>query len=368
MAAPQSVTDSYDAELSSSGRLYMGRLRDNIVRGMKYLALLDSKGRIELREGGYQVEIPLMYALNNTADVLSGYDQVSTAPQDGMTAALYDWTQMAVSVTISKKEKLRNQGAKKFDLLKAKITQAEKSLRYLFSRAIVQGRITASTASGEFTQIRGKLNTDAKGPLPLAALIDTTANRSRTDIGGINPNTYTWWDNQATSSTATTFAGYKKELYSLYNTCSKGDDGESPDIFLGGQVAFEQYHNSLQAQEQYVDMKVVNLLNGAENLKVKGAVFIWDELVPDTETNAILDSDGAGTAIGSLTVDTVFAINSNTVHVVVCRDANFSMSDFVKSDNQVGVSTAIIDWMGAHCVSNRRKNGVLYGISKSIAS
>src|SRR5574341_1387839 len=115
---------------------------------MKYLALLDSKGRIKYVDGGHSVMVPLMYGLNETADVLSGYDVVSTAPQDGITMAEYTWAQMAVSVTISKKEKRQNQHDKKFDLLEAKIKQAEKSLRYLASRAIVQGHITSSSASG----------------------------------------------------------------------------------------------------------------------------------------------------------------------------------------------------------------------------
>jgi len=360
-------TDTYDAVLTASSRLYLGKLRDNIVRGMKYLAYLNARGRITYRDGGYQVQIPLMYALNTTADVVAGYDVVDTSPQDGITSALFDWSQLAVSVTISKKEKIQNSGDKKFDLLKAKITQAEKSLRYLFSRAIVQGHITASSASGQFQAITGKKNTGASGPLPLAALIDTNASRS-VSIGNINGNTSSWWRNVATSSTASTWAGFKAELYKFYNDLCHGDGGEAPDLFLGGQAAFETYHNSLQSQERYVDMDTVNLLNGAENLKVKGAVFIWDELVPDTETNAILDSDGQGTAVGSMTVDTVFGINSDYVELVVANDANFSMSPFVQPENQVGVSTAIIDFMGAHCVSNRRKVGVLYGISKSITS
>ena len=365
-------TDTYDAVLTSASRLYLGKLRDNIVRGMKYLAWLDAKGRITYRDGGYQVQIPLMYGLNQTADVMSGYGQVSTSPQDGITSALFDWTQMAVSVTISKKEKVQNSGDKKFDLLKAKITQAEKSLRYLASRCIVQGTIAAATSLVQFTQVIGKVDTAAVGPLPIPALIDS--NRTRTvTIGNIAQGTYDWWRNRSTSSTASTWAGYKRELYRLYNVCSRGDGGDSPDLALGDQDSFEAYHNSLQAAERYVDMKAVNLLNGAENLKLKGAVFIWDELVPDTETAGILDSDGNGTAIGTMdtpgtTVGTVFMINSDYMELVVANSANFSMSPFVQPENQVGVSTAIIDWMGAHCTSNRRKNGVLYGVATNISA
>ena len=367
MAIPSTYSDSYDAVLTASSRLFLGRLRDNIVKGMKYFALLDSKGKINTQDGGYQVQVPLMYALNTTADVMQGYGVVDTSPQDGMTSALYDWTQAAVSVTISKKEKIQNSRDKRFDLLKAKIMQAEKSMRYLMSRCIVQGRITASSTDGQFYAIVGKKDSGASGPLPLGALIDGTVARS-VAIGNINGATYTWWENKMKQSAATTFAGYKQELYKLYNDCSRGDGGEEPDIALASQGSFELYHNSLQSMERYVDMSTVNLLNGAENLKIKGAVMIWDELVPDVKTNAVVDSDGLGTALGTFTKGTVFFINSKFVEVIVAKDANYSMSPFVTPENQVGVSTAIIDWMGVHVVSNRRKNGVLKNIDESIAA
>jgi hypothetical protein len=368
VAIPSTYSDSYDAILTSSSRLFLGRLRDNIVKGMKYFAYLDSKGKIREVDGGYQVQIPLMYALNKTADVMSGYGIVNTAPQDGITSALFDWTQMATSITISKKEKIQNQGDKKFDLLKAKIMQAEKSLRYLASRCVVQGRITSSSSLGAFTQIVGKLDTNAVGPLPIAALVDSNASRS-VSIGNINGNTNSWWRNKATSSTAATYAAHKKELYKMYNDCSRGDGGESPDLVLGTQGAFEVYHNSLQSQERYVDTKMAQLLNGQENLKVKGATYIWDELVPDTETDAILDSDGEGTAIGTTGVTgTAFFLNTEFIELIVAKSANYSMSPFVSPENQVGVSTAVIDWMGAHTVSNRRKHGALYGIDETIAA
>ena len=63
MAVPSTYSDSYDAVLTASSRLFLGRLRDNIIKGMKYLALLDSKGKIREVDGGYQVQIPLMYGL-----------------------------------------------------------------------------------------------------------------------------------------------------------------------------------------------------------------------------------------------------------------------------------------------------------------
>ncbi|MEX2187798.1 MAG: hypothetical protein WD875_13420, partial [Pirellulales bacterium] len=48
----------------------------------------------------------------------------------------------------------------------------------------------------------------AVGPLPIPALVDANPARS-VAIGNINGGTYTWWRNQAASSTASTFAGYK---------------------------------------------------------------------------------------------------------------------------------------------------------------
>jgi hypothetical protein len=107
---------------------------------------------------------------------------------------------------------------------------------------------------------------------------------------------------------------------------------------------------------------VVNVLGGADAIKFRNAAFIWDEVVPDVETNAeVVD------AIGTVTVSNVHMLNSETFEWVVDSETDFITTPFVRPQDQDARVGQIL-WMGALGVNNRRKNGVLYGISRSIVS
>jgi len=70
MAVPSSVTDSLDALLTTTLRGYVDTdLKDDITRGNKLIGYLDMKGRWTRHAGGNQIAVPLMYALNSTADI-----------------------------------------------------------------------------------------------------------------------------------------------------------------------------------------------------------------------------------------------------------------------------------------------------------
>ena len=362
-AVPSSLTDDYDAVLTTTLRAMQPRLRDNISRSSKLLAWLDSRGQFRMQDGGERVQIPLMYAQNNTADIYSAYGVLNTTPQDGITSAFFPWSQLSVSIAISRKEERQNSGKSKLlDLLQSKTMQAEVSLKELLNNCITAGYIASSSSLGQFTARTGAMDSGATGPLPLAALIDSTASRS-VAIGNINGSTYSWWRNQAKSSTASTFAGFKLEMNNLYNSCSKGVQG-SPDLGVCDQVSWETYWGSLQTNERYIinDKKTVDILGGSEALAFRGAALVWDEVVPDTETNAnVVDS------IGSFTAGTLFLINSQCMEFVTDSQTDFITTPFVRPENQ-DAKVAQILWMGALGTNNRRKNGVLYGIATNITS
>jgi hypothetical protein len=360
---PSSLTDEYDAVLTTTLRAMQPRIRDNITRGNKYLAFMESKGRIRKQNGGERVQVGLRYGLNGAADIYSGYGNLDTTPQDGITSAFFEWTQMAVPVSISRREERQNSGQSRLiSLLREKESQAEDSLKELVNNCLVAGRIASSAALGQFFARRGRLDSNAQGPLPLAALIDANPARS-VAIGNINGNTYTWWRNQATSSVATTFNGLKLELNTVYNNCSKGTMG-NPDLMLGDQVAWETYWGALQTNERYLidDKRTIDILGGTDALKFRGAVFTWDEVVPDVETNAEV-VDGVGTPGTS----NVHFLNSQAAEVVVDSETDFITTPFVRPVGQ-DARVAEILWMGASCIANRRKLGVLYGISRTITA
>ena len=75
MPAPSNLSIDYDALLTTTLHGYTStKLRDNISRGSKYLAWLDMKGKWRNQDGGDRVAVPLMYGLNSSADIYSGFE------------------------------------------------------------------------------------------------------------------------------------------------------------------------------------------------------------------------------------------------------------------------------------------------------
>lgn len=359
---PSSVTDDYDAVLTTSLRDFQPRLHDNITRGNKYVAWLDSKGRTRRVDGGFNIAIPLMHAQNSTADIYSNYGVLDTTPQDGITTAFYDWSQLSVSIAISRREKRQNAGKHKIlDLLEAKTKQAEVSLTELLNNTLVQGRLAATGADAQFTRRIGRLDTGALGPLPIAAIIDVTVTRS-VAIGNINGNTSTFWRNQNIDSAASSFVTLRNELNRLYNLCSQGTGG-SPDLILADRIGWEEYWLALSQNERYIidDKKTVNVLGGSDALKFRGAVIVWDEVVPDPSGGANL-LDG-----GTIDESVYYFINSQAMEFVTDSDSDFITTPFMRPENQ-DASVSQILWMGAMTTNNRRKLGVLDGVSQTITS
>ncbi len=84
----------FNAILSTTLQNYQPTLVDNIFKDLVLLNLLNSRGRVRVEEGGTSIVEPLMYAANGTVSSYSGYDPISLTPQDGISAAEYQWKQI----------------------------------------------------------------------------------------------------------------------------------------------------------------------------------------------------------------------------------------------------------------------------------
>ena len=378
--AATSVTENYDAVMTTTLRNMQPVLRDNISRSNKLLNYLKETGRSRSVRGGERIKVALMSGLNSGADFYAGYGQLHMTPQDGMTSAFFPWSQLAVPIIISGLEKRQNQGESAvLDLLQSKTTQAEATAIELLNRAIVSGRL-ATGATGnlnQFVALVGVKDSSAQGPLPIPALVDASPSRS-VSIGSINGSTEAFWRNQALAFSGSTYAAFKKQRGTLYNRCAKGAGGP-PDLILSDQLVWELYFNSLQALERYVitNQKTIDILGGVaeELIKFRGAVNIWDEVVPDvgTSTATAESENGAGDAVGTYLQSgahgTEFHLNSKSLEYVYHPDANFTTTPF-QSTLVAGqdASIAYILWQGQLCVNNRRKNGVMYDADNSIVA
>ena len=165
----------FNALLSTTLQNYQPTLVDNIFKDLVLLNHLNSRGRVQVEEGGTSIVEPLMYAVNNTVGSYSGYDAIDLTPQDGITAAEYQWKQMAASIAISGIEESKNRGTEAIiKLLNAKIMQAEESLKSSLNTML-------------YSNGAGNGGKDFNGLGNIVATVNNT-------VGGIDASSNTWWN------------------------------------------------------------------------------------------------------------------------------------------------------------------------------
>ena len=137
--AIQSVLQYFDTLFSSTLYNYRGTLIDNIGSTNAFVNKILKSGSYEAASGGSQIAESLMYSLAKTKPY-AGYDVLDTAPTEGLTTALFDWCQLATPVVYNMTEILKNRSKEAiFNLVKAKITQAEMGIQEAFSQQLLWG-------------------------------------------------------------------------------------------------------------------------------------------------------------------------------------------------------------------------------------
>jgi hypothetical protein len=345
------LTLNYDSILSTTFFAVRRELYDTIFKDNVVWNVMHSKGRKRLQNGGERIQIPLQYATNTTVGSYSGYELLDTTPQDNVTSAFYTWKQLSGSVSINRLEERQNSGESQIlNLLRQKVTELSMSMQDEASRQLL---VPNGSASGQTFTV-GNSGKDLLG-LPIIIADDPTTGT----VGNLNRATYSWWRNQQTDSTASTFKGYKKELRTMWNDCSKGT-GSGPDIALGDQTAYETYEAALDDNTRYTNTVMADM--GFDNLRLKGSLFYWDERVPDWAGQKYPAVDG-GVPLKS----SVAFLNTKYLELVVDSQTDFITTPFVRPENQ-DARTAQVLFMGELCCSNMRKQGVLADISQSIVS
>jgi len=343
---------------------YRGALVDNIFKSSAYLAALRKYEGISYQDGGERIQIPLMYETNSTVKSYSGYEQLSVVPQDGITYAFFPWCEIAGTITISRKEERQNSGeAQLLNLLKSKIMQAEMSMKAAVNSQLLLGTVNTATF------VPGN---SAKDLFPLGYFLskDNTADPlAGGNVGNISRASYDWWRSRtaefdtadASKDTGndfglavTTYAGLKIALKRMYNYCSRGADGSGPNLVVMNQDTYEEYESALDANLRYTDTALADM--GFDNIKLKGAVCIWDELVPDIDNGTAALTDGSA-----------FFLNTKFYKLTIDSQTDFVTTPFIEPENQTA-KTAKVLFMGNATLSNPRKLGVCYAIAKDIAT
>ena len=305
---------NFDALLSTTLANYRDKLTDNVFTARPLTYWLSDKGRIQTESGGTKIVEQLIYGKNSTVASYSGYETLSLTPQDGISAAEYDWKQYGASIAISGIEEAKNNGEHAIiNLLEAKIMQAEESMREGFNQMF-------------FADGTGNSGKNWNG---LGNLVE-----SGNTVGGINSatagNEY-WRSYENNTAGALTLL----QMATAYNSTSVGND--HPDVILTTQTLFEKYESLLQPQLRYTDTKTAEA--GFQNLLFKGAPIMYDI---------------------HCTANVMYFLNSKYLKLVGHSDKWFAQTDFVRPENQ-DARFALIMCYGNLVVSNRAKQGKLTG-------
>lgn len=204
-------------------------LADNVSNGNALLARLNQKGNVRTVDGGRQIVEELEYAENSTFMYYSGYEVLDISPSDVFSAAVYDWKQAAVNVSASGLEvEIQNAGQEAvINLLEKRIANAIKTMRNNLS-------------TGIYSDGTGSAGKQIGGLQALVADVNTNT------VGGINANTFSFWQNQTSGDVAnidTTAATLRSEMQDMWLECTRGPD--SPDFIVADQTLFSVFWDSL---------------------------------------------------------------------------------------------------------------------------
>lgn len=320
----------------------------------------------EKLDGGTKIITPLEYGKNGAQGFYSGYDVLNTTPSDPITAAEWNWKQAYATISISGEDELKNAGdSQVLSLLKAKMRNAEKSLKDMFGNSVFNSDETVpgygTPATGEITGLIGAkfdASASADGEIPAdvvsggtnKALVKDTIISIDRDLGGIDSDdadkswwnsnvlpmgaTAQTWENLITAANGTSLL--MKKMTQMYGACTV--DNDSPDLIVTTQVIFDAYESSLQANKRFEGTS--DLADaGFQTLRFKGAEVVVDSHVPS---------------------GCMIFLNSRYLDFKVHSKRNFAFEDFQKPINQDSRVAKIL-WMGNLTCTNPRMQGALVG-------
>lgn len=308
MAVPNS---NFDQIVSTTLHNYLSRdLADNIFGALVLTKWLMMNGRKRPASGGDFLVEPLMYAKNGTVNSYDAYEPIDTTAQTGITSAQFNWKLLAGSVTFSRVEGLKNNSKEKLiDLLDAKVTQLEESLRDEFN-------IEA------FSDGTGNDGKDVTGLQAIVAATGTFA--------GIDRGTYTFWRAQRED---TAEALNEPRMRTMFYDCSR--NLTKPSIIVTTQTLFEKYVSLVQPSLRLPNTKLADI--GFQNVEYMGVPVVYDEACPS---------------------GWMLFLNDKYLKLRVHPEADFKVTEKKEPHNQL-VFTQQVYWLGNLTCNNCRFQGAL---------
>lgn len=347
---------------STSIDAYLTSVADNIYKSG---ALSDAIGKAcptlgkipkETWDGGRSIDVNIMYDFTTGFTGLSPWDPISLTGSDGITQAIYKPAEYALPIAIDGPQLRSNMGKGKLvDLVKTKFAQAEMTQKNKFSQHIhdVEGISTTTTGGG------------GKNIIPIPMIVSSA---NTIYPGGINPATYTWWDNPrlaadetTEAAAATTYKTYLDKIDAAGLLAAKYMGG-MPNLVTTDLRTYRMVIRALREKQQIVESTSGE--GGFHGIKIGslgGAELYWEEHMPDITGGYNWDNS-------SWTNGTMYFLNTAFLKLMVRSGMDWKPSPFESLLPRQDVSASAILWEGQLVCTNRLKNSVLTKIVPATSS
>ena len=318
MASPNST---FTELVTTTFRKHSKKIKDNLSTRNALLKYMTKRGNKRTEDGGLSIVEPLDYASNGTYQRYSDWDTLNIAASDVISAAEYQWRQIALNVVASGRELRINSGDSAIvKLAKARITNAIRTFNNNFSSDLY--------SDGSLTnQING-----------LQAVVSDLGTGT---VGGINSTTYTFWksqiydaSDQSVTVSATTIEN--SMMLPLWLLLDRGPE-DQPDLIVMDNSYYSFFESSQVSLKRYNDK--MNADGGFVTLKYKSADVLFD------------GNSGIPATHG-------YFLNTQYLKLAVHKDADLEVMDDMRPINQDGSVTPIL-WMGNLICSNRHQQGLI---------
>ena len=327
MPSPNAV---FTELVSTTFRKHRKEVMDNVSKHNALYRLIAEGGRARTEDGGTSIAVPLEYASNSTYQRYSGLDLLNVAQSDVISAAEFQWRNIAIHVVASGNELRINNGASKIaSLAKSRIRNAINTFANNFSADMYADGSLANQIGG------------------LQLLVPDSGTGT---VGGIDSSAFPFWQTKVQSAAAPLQGGaaitpsgaagvMESLMLPLYLETTRNND--QVDLIVASNDYYTFYEQGLSSQKQYMDSD--SAAAGFSALRYKKAKVIFD--------------GNSGMAASRM-----YFLNTKYMEVVAHSDANLTVvgdeGEGLRPINQ-DASVIPILWMGNLTCSNRSLQGVL---------
>ena len=314
----RNLTEALDNLYTTTWQNMKESLVDQIFDATPFWFWLKEHGGLESVSGGRYITEPLRYAKSDKVKFIGKGGTVSLGDYEFITIANYEWRYLVDSIVRFMVDEQKNRGRNRIiNLMQSKLDNSKDSL---------------------IDQIETTLFAAQSG-LAFNGLQDLVADDPTTGIvGGVDPATYTWWQNKTKDMVGSSFAiNGQAEMRTMLNNCGNNIRGDSPNIILSGQTPYERYEDSVQEQKRIVNKKMGDA--GFTNIEFKGIPLVWSPSCANTR---------------------MYFLNTKFLKFNFDPMLNFDMTEWKAIPDQVNDKAAQVVLAGNLLTSRRRVHGVLF--------